>query len=155
MAKHRIVFVGTPKFSVPSLKALIADTRFDVLAVVTQPDMPAGRSLELCPPPVKVTAQAYGLPVFQPQKISLIADELRALAPEALVVVAYSQLIPESILKLPSKGCVNIHGSLLPKYRGASVIQAPLMNGDAITGITIILMDKTLDKENILSQHEY
>ncbi len=153
--KHRIVFVGTPKFSVPSLKALIDDGRFEISAVVTQPDMPAGRSLELTPPPVKVTALSYGLEVLQPQKITQIIDRLRELEPEAIVVVAYAQIIPEEILALPKFGCVNVHASLLPKYRGAGVIQAPLLNGDAESGVTIMVMDETLDTGPLLSQAVY
>lgn len=155
MKKSKIIFVGTPQFAVPSLKALLADTRFEVKAVITQPDMPAGRSMELTPPPVKIIANNYGLRLFQPQKISQIIDEIRALEPDLLVVVAYAQIIPESILSIPHKGCINIHGSLLPKYRGASVLQAPLIHGDAVTGITIMLMDKTLDTGPILRQAEY
>lgn len=155
MARHRIIFIGTPAFAVPSLQALLNDQRFEVAAVVTQPDMPAGRSLELTPPPVKITAQNYSLPVFQPAKISQILDQLRELQPSAIVVVAYAQIIPESVLSLSKFGCVNVHASLLPKYRGASVIQAPIMNGDAESGVTIMLMDKTLDTGPLLRQVRY
>lgn len=155
MKKQRLIFVGTPKFAVPSLKALLDDTRFEVVAVITQPDMPAGRTMELTPPPVKVVASSYGLQIFQPPKISHILDELRQLSPDVIVVVAYAQIIPESILSLPSFGCVNVHGSLLPKYRGASVLQAPLMKGDEVTGVTIMVMDKTLDTGPMLRQAEY
>jgi methionyl-tRNA formyltransferase len=155
MKKQRIIFIGTPKFSVPCLKALLDDSRFEIVAVITQPDMPAGRSMELTPPPVKIVASSYGLQIFQPPKISHIIDNIRDLAPDAIVVVAYAQIIPESILKIPPFGCVNVHGSLLPKYRGASVLQAPLMNGDAKTGVTIMLMDKTLDTGPMLRQAEY
>lgn len=155
MKKQRIIFVGTPKFSVPSLKALIEDSRFEVVAVITQPDMPAGRSLTLTPPPIKILAQNYGLQIFQPPKISQINDQIRELEIDALVVVAYAQIIPESTLALPKFGCVNVHGSLLPKYRGASVLQAPIINGDEVTGVTIMVMDKTLDTGPILRQAEY
>ncbi len=155
MKKQRIIFVGTPKFSVPSLKALIEDSRFEVVAVITQPDMPAGRSLTLTPPPIKILAQNYGLQIFQPPKISQINDQIRELEIDALVVVAYAQIIPESTLALPKFGCVNVHGSLLPKYRGASVLQAPIINGDEVTGVTIMIMDKTLDTGPILRQAEY
>jgi methionyl-tRNA formyltransferase len=155
MKKQRIIFVGTPKFSVPSLKTLIEDSRFEVVAVITQPDMPAGRSLTLTPPPIKILAQNYGLQIFQPPKISQINDQIRELEIDALVVVAYAQIIPESTLALPKFGCVNVHGSLLPKYRGASVLQAPIINGDEVTGVTIMVMDKTLDTGPILRQAEY
>lgn len=155
MKKHRLIFVGTPKFSVPCLKALLDDARFEVVAVITQPDMPAGRSMELTSPPVKIVASSYGLKIYQPPKISHIIDDLRELAPDVIVVVAYAQIIPESILNLPAFGCVNVHGSLLPKYRGASVLQAPIMNGDTVTGVTIMLMDKTLDTGPMLCQAEY
>ncbi len=155
MKKHRLIFAGTPKLAVPTLLALINDPRFEIAAVVTQPDMPSGRNLALTPPPVKVTAANYGLTVFQPQRISHIADELRALAPEAIVVMGFSQLIPESVLKIPPFGCVNIHVATLPKYRGSSVIQAPILNGDETTGVTIMLMDKTLDTGPILAHNEY
>lgn len=155
MPRHRLVFIGTPAFAVPSLKALIDDLRFEVVGVVTQPDMPAGRSMELTPPPVKITAQNYSLPVMQPPKISQIIDQLRELKPAAIVVVAYAQIIPESVLAIPPFGCVNVHASLLPKYRGASVIQAPIMNGDERSGVTIMVMDKTLDTGPLLRQAEY
>lgn len=155
MKKYRIIFVGTPTFSVPSLKSLIDDSRFEVVAVITQPDMPAGRSLTLTPPPIKILAQNYGLHIFQPPKISQINDQIRELEIDALVVVAYAQIIPESTLTLPTFGCVNVHGSLLPRYRGASVLQAPIINGDKVTGVTIMVMDKTLDTGPILKQAEY
>ena len=155
MKKYRIIFVGTPTFSVPSLKSLIDDSRFEVVAVITQPDMPAGRSLTLTPPPIKILAQNYGLHIFQPLKISQINDQIRELEIDALVVVAYAQIIPESTLALPTFGCVNVHGSLLPRYRGASVLQAPIINGDKVTGVTIMVMDKTLDTGPLLKQAEY
>jgi methionyl-tRNA formyltransferase len=152
MTKYRLAFVGTPKFSVPSLNSLLKEPSFEVVAVVTQPDMPAGRNLELTPPVVKVFAKAHNLTVYQPQKISQIIDELRNLNLDAIVVVAYAQIVPESILSLPKFGCVNVHGSLLPKYRGASIIQAAIMNNDQETGVTIMVMDKTLDTGPILRQ---
>ncbi len=155
MKKPRIIFCGTPSLAVPVLKSLLNDERFEVAAVVTQPDMPAGRSLTLTAPPIKILAQSYGLPVFQPAKISHCLDELRALSPEVIVVLAYAQIIPKSILDLPPAGCVNLHASLLPKYRGASVLQAPIMNGDTETGITIMRMDETLDTGPIISQAHY
>jgi len=152
MSKYKIAFVGTPKFAVPSLTALLNDNRFEIKAVISQPDMPSGRSMELTPTPVKVLAEANKIPVFQPQKISQIIDELRAMELDAIVVVAYAQIIPESVLNLPKFGCINVHGSLLPKYRGASVLQAPILNNEEESGVTIMLMDKTLDTGPILKQ---
>lgn len=152
MSKYKLAFVGTPKFAVPSLTALFNDSRFEIKAVISQPDMPSGRSMELAPTPVKIFAENNKLPIFQPQKISQIIDELRALELDAIVVVAYAQIIPESILNLPKFGCINVHGSLLPKYRGASVLQAPILNNEEESGVTIMLMDKTLDTGPILKQ---
>lgn len=155
MPKYRLAFVGTPKIALPSLTALKNDQRFEIVTVITQPDMPAGRNLELTPPPVKTTAVGYGLNVLQPQKISQIIDQLREMELDALVVIAYAQIIPEAILALPKYGCINVHGSLLPKYRGAAVLQAPILNNDQETGVTIMLMDKTLDTGPILKQKAF
>lgn len=155
MKKHRIIFCGTPQFAVPSLKALLTDSRCEVVGVITQPDMPAGRNLTLTAPPVKALAQSYNIPIFQPLKISQIFDTLRDMQPDVIVVVAYAQIIPTSILELPSFGCINVHGSLLPRYRGASVLQAPIMNGDKETGVTIMKMDATLDTGPLLRQASY
>ncbi len=155
MKPFRIAFVGTPQISIPCLEALCTDERFDIVAVVTQPDMPAGRNLELTPPPVKTFAVGHGLEVMQPQKISLITDRLREMQLDAIVVIAYAQIIPENILSLPKFGCVNVHGSLLPKYRGAAVLQAPILNNDYETGVTIMLMDKNLDTGPILKQKSF
>ena len=155
MKKHRVIFCGTPHFAVPSLKALLQDNRFEIVAVLTQPDMPAGRNLVLTAPPVKLLAQGYNVPIFQPLKISQIIDTLRDLQPDVIVVAAYAQIIPTSILELPAFGCVNVHASLLPHYRGASVLQAPIMNGDRESGVTIMKMDATLDTGPILSQSTY
>ncbi len=155
MKPFRIAFVGTPQISIPCLEALSTDERFEIVVVVTQPDMPAGRNLELTPPPVKTFAVGHDLQVLQPQKISLIADQLREMQLDAIVVIAYAQIIPESILSLPKFGCVNVHGSLLPKYRGAAVLQAPILNNDSETGVTIMLMDKNLDTGPILKQKAF
>ncbi len=148
----KTVFIGTPEFALPALKALVRDIDFSVKAVITQPDMPSGRKLIPTPPPVKQLAIEDKLEVWQPQKIIQVLDNLRALAPDVLVVAAYAQIIPEDILKLPKYGCINIHPSLLPKYRGASPVQAAILNGDTATGVTIMLMDKTLDTGPILAQ---
>ncbi len=132
----RIVFMGTPEFAVPSLGALI-DAGHEIAGVFTQPDKPKGRGYQLTPPPVKELALAHSLPVFQPQ--SLKTDEAKAqvssLHPELIVVVAYGKLLPKEILDCPPLGCVNVHGSLLPKYRGAGPIQWSVLNGEAVTGV--------------------
>lgn len=155
MKPYRLAFAGTPKIAVPCLAALVADAHFEIVAVITQPDMPAGRNLELTPPPIKTFAVGHDLEVLQPQKISQIADQLRELELDAIVVVAYAQIIPQSILDLPKYGCVNVHGSLLPKYRGAAVLQAPILNNDEESGVTIMLMDKNLDTGPILKQRAF
>lgn len=152
MKPYRLAFAGTPAIAVPILSALAADKRFEIATVISQPDMPAGRDMSISPTPVKARAIALNIPVLQPQKISQIIDQLREMELDAIVVVAYAQIIPETVLNLPKYGCVNVHGSLLPKYRGASVLQAPIMNGDEETGVTIMVMDKTLDTGPILKQ---
>ncbi|MFH0840598.1 MAG: methionyl-tRNA formyltransferase [bacterium] len=154
MKEIKVIFVGTPEFAVPSLQSLIRNTDFKVEAVITQPDMPVGRKQVLTAPPVKIIAQECNIPVLQPQKITQIIDQIRALQPDVIVVAAYAQIIPENILSIPKYGCVNVHASLLPRHRGASVIQASILNNDKKSGITIMLMDKTLDTGPILSQTE-
>ncbi|MFH0892263.1 MAG: methionyl-tRNA formyltransferase [Candidatus Falkowbacteria bacterium] len=146
--KITTIFIGTPDFGVPALCALIKDDIFDVVAVITQPDKKTGRKQVLTPPPIKLEAQKYKIPVYQPEKISRhpIANI------DLIVVAAYAQILPESILSAPKYGCINIHGSLLPKYRGAACIQHAIMNGDKETGITIMKMDKGLDTGPILAQ---
>lgn len=150
--KIRTIFIGTPDFGILSLKELIKDNQFDVVAVITQPDMHVGRKQILTPPPVKEVAQNYSLPVLQPKNISKITKDIKKLRPDLIVVIAYVQIIPEKILKIPKFGCINLHASLLPKYRGAAVIQAPILNGDKETGITIMKLDKGLDTGPILAQ---
>ncbi len=152
MSQIKTIFIGTPDFALPALKALTRDTDFLVKAVITQPDMPAGRKLVPTPPPVKELALRYKLEVWQPQKVIQVLDNLRELEPDVIVVAAYAQIIPEAILNLPKYGCINIHPSLLPKYRGASPVQAAILNGDEITGVTIMQMDKTMDTGPILAQ---
>jgi methionyl-tRNA formyltransferase len=141
----RIVFLGTGDIGVPSLQALAA--RHDVAAVYTQPDRPAGRDLKLRPSPVKAAALALGLPVFQPEKIRKpeAVAELAAWGAEVIVVVAYGQILPRSILEMPRLGCLNVHASLLPRHRGASPIHAAILAGDAESGVTIMQMDEGLD----------
>lgn len=147
-----IVFLGTPDFAVPSLQALLAGPH-RVLAVVCQPDRPRGRGKNMQPPPVKVLAQAHGIPVLQPESIRTDAfyEQVRVLAPDLLVVVAYGKILPKSLLHLPPLGAVNVHGSLLPKYRGAAPIQWAVINGETETGITVIQMDEGMDTGAILT----
>ena len=150
--KFKIIFAGTPEFAVPTLKALIDDADFDVVAVITQEDKPVGRKQILTPPPIKVLAQENKIKIFQPAKIKLIQDDIKALAPDFLIVVAYGKLLPQTILDIPKYGCVNVHASLLPRWRGAAVIQAPILAGDAETGVTIMKMDAGLDNGPIIAQ---
>lgn len=146
--------MGTAELSCASLAALARDRQFPVAAVVTQPDRPKGRELKLQLSPVKALAQKLGLPVLQPAKArdeNFIA-ELRGLGPELIVVVAYGQILPQTILDLPRHGCLNVHTSLLPKYRGAAPIQWAIANGDAETGVTVMKMDAGLDTGPIVAQ---
>ena len=151
----RVIFMGTPDFAVPVLETLIHSTH-DVAAVVTQPDRPKGRGNHLTMPPVKETALAANLPVLQPEKVRTpeFFDVLASYRPDAIVVAAFGQIIPKRILSLPRYGCLNVHASLLPKYRGASPIQWAILNGDEKTGITIMQMDEGLDTGDILLQKE-
>ena len=146
-APLRLVFCGTPQFAVPSLEALIA-AGHRIELVVTQPDRPVGRKQVLTAPPVKVAALAHGLPVVQPEKIKNNAEfrgMLEAMRPDAIVVVAYGRIIPKWMLDLPRLGCINLHGSLLPKYRGAAPIQWAIANGDEVLGNTTMLLEEGLD----------
>lgn len=151
-----IVYMGTPDFAVPALERLAADPGHKVTAVFTQPDKPQGRKMILTPPDVKVCAQRLNIPVFQPA--SMKTDDafkmLEGCAPDVVVVAAYGQILPKAVLELPRFGCVNIHGSLLPKYRGAAPIQQAVLNGDAVTGVTTMLMDVGLDTGDILLTKE-
>ncbi|MCX6856216.1 MAG: methionyl-tRNA formyltransferase [Verrucomicrobia bacterium] len=146
----RILFIGTGDIGMPSLEWLLGTPKHEVVGVVTQPDKPAGRKLVLTPPEVKVRALAAGLTVLQPPKIRHIVDELKAFEADVAVVVAYGQILPRSVLDVPRLACLNIHASLLPKYRGASAIQAVIRSGDAETGVTIMFMDEGLDTGDIL-----
>ena len=151
----KLVFCGTPEFAVPSLQALV-DAGHEVALVLTQPDRPAGRKLELHVPPVKQLALSLGLPILQPERIKA-NSELRALleqiAPDAIIVVAYGRIIPQWMLDLPRFGNINVHGSLLPKYRGAAPIQWAIANGDSETGVTTMLLDAGLDTGDTLLSH--
>lgn len=149
---NRIVFMGTPDFAVPALERLIATGQ--VVGVVTQPDRPAGRGKTLRPPPVKEAALAAGLPVFQPRSLKKVeaAQPIRDWAPDLIVVAAFGQILRPHLLDLPPLGCINIHASLLPRWRGAAPIQAAILAGDAETGITLMQMDVGLDTGPMLAQ---
>jgi len=142
----RIVYLGTPRFAVPTLEATLA-AGHHILEVITQPDRPKGRHNTLTPSPVKIAALAHKLPVYQPERIRRpeSVDHLRALAPEVMVVVGYGQIIPQSIIDIPPRGIINVHASLLPKLRGAAPIQWSIVNGDRITGVTTMQIDAGLD----------
>ncbi|MCS7262431.1 MAG: methionyl-tRNA formyltransferase [Aquificaceae bacterium] len=148
----RLLFFGTPQFAVPSLQRLAQE--FEVAGVVCQPDRPAGRGQRLTPPPVKVLAQGLGLPVFQPEKKPEIAPLVQALDPQCVVVVAYGKILPPEVVRRPPYGCINLHASLLPRYRGSAPIQRALMAGESVTGNTVMLMEEGMDAGPILSRQE-
>lgn len=151
----RVVFMGTPEFAVATLERLI-ESPHDVVAVVTQPDRPKGRGREIAPPPVKVRAEAAGIPVYQPEKLrkERFHETLAALKPDVAVVVAYGKILPKEILDVPVHGCLNVHASLLPKYRGAAPIQRAIANGDLETGVTIMKLDEGMDTGPIVTTEE-
>lgn len=152
----KVVFMGTPDFAVPCLQALL-DNKYEVIGVVTQPDRPVGRSSKLLPTPVKERALQYNIPVFQPEKVKTpeFVETLKALAPDVIVVVAFGQILSQAILDIPPKGCINVHGSLLPKYRGAGPIQWSIINGDKTTGVTTMYMDKGMDTGDMILKREF
>jgi len=152
LKKIKTIFIGTPGFGVSSLINLIKDENFDIVSVITQEDKKIGRKQELKAPAIKQTALKYNLPILQPKKISDIAERIKQLVPDLIIVIAYSQIIPKNILDMPKYGIINVHASLLPKYRGASCIQAAILNGDKTTGITIMKMEENLDTGSILFQ---
>lgn len=151
----KIIFMGTPEFAVPSLRALI-ESKDKVVAVVCQPDKPKGRELEVVSPPTKILAEKHGIPVLQPPKIKTeeFFDELKKLNPDLICVTAYGKILPKNILDLPEHGCINVHASLLPKYRGAAPINWAIINGEKVTGITTMKMDEGLDTGDILLKKE-
>lgn len=144
--------MGSPDFALLTLRALAAN--FDVVGVVTQPDRPAGRGKQLTAPPVKLFAQKIDIPVIQPERLRQpeAMDQLRTWAPDVIVVAAFGQILRQAVLDLPPHGCINVHASLLPRWRGAAPIQAAILHGDAETGVTIMKMDAGLDTGPILSQ---
>ena len=152
----KLVFCGTPRFAVPTLKVLLAQGH-EVALVVTQPDRPVGRTQQVAAPPVKQTALAAGLTVTQPEKIRInmgFQTQLEAIGPDAIVVVAYGRIIPRWMLGLPRLGCINLHASLLPKYRGAAPIQWAVAMGETVTGNTTMLLEEGLDTGPILLQQQ-
>ncbi len=151
----KIVFMGTPEFSVPCLQALLEDGQ-TIAAVFTQPDKPKGRGYHLVPPPVKVCAEAHHLPVYQPAtlKDGTALSLLQELQPDLIVVVAYGNILPKAILTLPQYGCINVHASLLPMYRGAAPIQRVILDGQKTTGVTTMQMDVGLDTGDMLMKAE-
>jgi len=152
----RIIFMGTPELAGESLLALLREPEFQVVAVVTQPDQPKGRGLKLQPSPVKEIARRQDLPALQPERArdENFLRQLRELQPELIAVAAYGQILPQSILDLPRFGCLNVHTSLLPKYRGAAPIQRAILNDETETGVTIMKMDAGLDTGDMLAREE-
>lgn len=148
----KIVFMGTPDFALPTLQMLI--NTHEVIGVVTQPDRPVGRKGEFTPPPVKVLAQAHAIPVLQPQKLRHpdATTQLGAWQADLFIVAAFGQLLPQNVLDMPKYGCLNVHGSLLPRWRGAAPIQAAIQHGDTETGVTIMQMDAGLDTGAMLTK---
>jgi methionyl-tRNA formyltransferase len=152
----RVVFCGTPLFAVPTLKHLLAQTDFQIVAVITQPDRPRGRGHEVSFSPVKEAALAAGMSVHQPEKIRAqeVQTLLQSLAPDAIVIIAYGQIIPARLLPIPKFGWINLHASLLPKYRGAAPINWAIANGETKTGVTTMRIDAGMDTGEILLQEE-
>ena len=151
-----VVFMGTPDFAVPTLEMLIEEGH-TISAVVTQPDKPKGRGKKPSMPPVKEVALAHNLPVLQPERIKndeAFISHIQSLNPDVIIVVAFGQILPESVLNIPKYGCINIHGSLLPKYRGAAPIQWAILNEEPKTGVTIMYMDKGMDTGDMLLKKE-
>lgn len=151
----RIVFMGTPDFAVPSLLMLLEEG-YNVVGVVTQPDRPKGRKRVLTPPPVKVEAEKRGIPVYQPERMrqAEAVAHFAEFEPDLVVTAAFGQILPKSVLELPKHGCINVHGSLLPKYRGGAPIQHAIMNGEPSTGVTIIYMAQGIDTGDMISKVE-
>lgn len=150
----RIIFMGTPDFAVPSLEALL--TKHEVVLVVTQPDKPKGRGKKMVPTPVKACALEHGIPVLQPEKVKEpeFVEQLRSYEPDLIAVTAFGQILSEPILEMPKYGCINVHGSLLPKYRGAAPMQWSIIDGEKVTGITTMYMAKGLDSGDMLLKAE-
>jgi len=158
----RVIFMGTPDFALPGLRALADAPDFKIVGVFTQPDKPAGRGQIMTPPPIKMLSEKLSTkagennknswPIYQPVKIKTETETIKKLAPDLIVVIAYGQIISQAILDIPRFGCINVHASLLPKYRGAACLNAPILHGDTATGVTIMKMDAGLDTGPILRQ---
>ena len=150
----RVIFMGTPDFAVPSLEALL--TKHEVVLVVTQPDKPKGRGKKMVPTPVKACALEHGIPVLQQEKVKEpeFVEQLRSYEPDLIAVTAFGQILSEPILEMPKYGCINVHGSLLPKYRGAAPMQWSIIDGEKVTGITTMYMAKGLDSGDMLLKAE-
>ena len=150
----RVIFMGTPDFAVPSLEALLS--KHEVVLVVTQPDKPKGRGKKMVPTPVKACALEHGIPVLQPEKVKepKFVEQLRSYEPDLIAVTAFGQILSEPILEMPKYGCINVHGSLLPKYRGAAPMQWSIIDGEKVTGITTMYMAKGLDSGDMLLKAE-
>lgn len=152
----KIVFMGTPDFAKESLEALY-NAKYEILAVVTNPDRPKGRGMKMIASPVKEFALEKGIKIYQPEKVrnnEEFISEIKALKPDVICVVAYGKILPKEILEIPSKGCINVHGSLLPKYRGAAPIQWAVLNGDKKTGVTTMYMDVGMDTGDMILKQE-
>lgn len=152
--KTKVLYIGTSPFGLPALRALLASPKYEIIGVITQPDRKVGREQKLSASAIKQEALKARLKIYQPEKIKQEEKLIKELSPDIIVLAAYGQIIPESILNIPPHGCINIHGSLLPKYRGASCVQAAILNGDRISGVTIMKMDKGLDTGPILAQRK-
>jgi methionyl-tRNA formyltransferase len=152
----RVVFMGTGEIGVPTLRALLDSEEHEVVGIVTQPDKPVGRNQRIEPPPIKKALTGTALPILQPKRMKerQSIDEIRALAPDVIVVMAYGQILPREVLEIPSNACLNLHASLLPRWRGAAPIQAAIAAGDRETGITLIYMDEGLDTGDMLLQRK-
>ncbi len=149
--KIKIIFFGTPEFAIPALEKIIGDKGFEILAVVTAPDKPLGRKQTLTPPPIKILAQKNKIPVFQPKRIENFKFQISNCEPDLIIVCAYGQIIHQEILNITKYGCLNIHPSLLPKYRGPSPIQGAILNGEEETGVSIILLDEKMDHGPVIA----
>lgn len=150
----KVAFLGTPEFAIPALKAL-AKSEFKPFAVFCAPDKPIGRKQEMTPPPIKVAAQNFGIPVYQPTNKQELTEKILELKPDLAISAAYGIIVPKEVLEAPKFGCLNIHPSLLPKYRGASPIQAAILNGDKKTGVTIFKMDAGIDTGEIVAKNDF
>ncbi|MGL5042499.1 MAG: methionyl-tRNA formyltransferase [Culicoidibacterales bacterium] len=156
MPKKKIIFMGTPNFAAHILKQLLEEKQdlYEIIAVISQPDKPIGRKRVLTPTEVKQVALSYNLPILQPAKIATAYEEIKALEPDLLITAAYGQLVPVKILELPKFRCINVHGSLLPKYRGGAPIHYAIIKGESKTGITIMYMEKALDAGHMIASVE-